>query len=167
MNQVFRDDLVYVISAEEFLWGAALLAITIALHGIGMLLTLHTSKMLKRRLERRRYSFFFGVSILVVAAWMIILVDIVEISVWAGFYVWRDALPNPSVAFYYALVNFTALDSGYLPQRWRLLEGVLAITGMLTFAWSTGVLFTLAQDFQDRALGVDKSRGRPDGPAGS
>jgi hypothetical protein len=51
------------------------------------------------------------------------------------------------------LVNYTTLDSGYLPQRWRLLEGVLAMAGLLTFAWSTGVLFTLAQEFQDRALG--------------
>ena len=72
---------------------------------------------------------------------------------WAGFYVWRGAIPNPSTAFYYALVNYTTLDSGYLPQRWRLLEGVLAMAGLLTFAWSTGVLFTLAQEFQDRALG--------------
>jgi len=87
---------------------------------------------------------------------MIILTNFVEISMWAGFYVLCGAIRNPNVAFYYALVNYTTLDSGYLPQRWRLLEGVLAMAGLLTFAWSTGVLFTLAQEFQDRALGVRK-----------
>ena len=157
MNEILRDDLVYVISTEEILWGGVLLAITIALHGLGMLLTLHVSKGLKRRFERlQSRSFVFGVVVIVVAAWMIILVNFVEISVWASFYVWRGAIQNPSAAFYYALVNYTTLDSGYLPQRWRLLEGVLAMAGLLTFAWSTGVLFTLAQEFQDRALRASK-----------
>jgi hypothetical protein len=159
MNDVLRDDLIYVISAEEVLWGALLLAITIALHGLGMVFTLRASRVLKQWVQRRRsHAFVFGVCILVVAAWMIILVDFVEISVWAWFYVWRGALPSASVAFYYALVNYTTLDSGYLPQRWRLLEGMLAMAGLFTLAWSTGVLFTLAQQFQDQVLGARKSQ---------
>ncbi len=153
MDAVLRDDLAYVLSTEEILWGAALLAVTIAIHGLGMLLTLRMSEALKQRLDRRRGpSLPFGVGILIVAAWTIILTNLVEISLWAAFYVWKDAIRNPSTAFYYALVNYTTLDSGYLPQRWRLLEGVLAMAGLLTFAWSTGVLFMLAQEFQDRAL---------------
>jgi hypothetical protein len=91
-------------------------------------------------------------AVLVVAAWMIVLVNVTEISVWAAFYVWRGALENAHAAFYYALVNYTTLDSGYLPQRWRLLEGILAMSGLLTFAWSTGILLMLAQEFQERAL---------------
>jgi hypothetical protein len=43
--------------------------------------------------------------------------------------VFMGALPNRSVAIYYALVNYTTLDSGYLPQRWHLLEGLLAMAG--------------------------------------
>ena len=167
MNEILRDDLVYVISTEEILWGGMLLAITIALHGLGMVLTLHVSKRLKQRFERlQARSFLFGVVVLVIAAWMIIGVNFIEISVWASFYVWRGAIQNPSTAFYYALVNYTTLDSGYLPQRWRLLEGVLAMAGLLTFAWSTGVLFTLAQEFQDRALGKPR-RDKVDSGAGS
>ena len=159
MNEIFRDDLVYVISTEEILWGGLLLAITIALHGLGMLLTLRVSRGLKQRFERlQSQSFLFGVVLIIIAAWMIVLVNFVEISVWASFYVWRDAIQNPNVAFYYALVNYTTLDSGYLPQRWRLLEGVLAMAGLLTMAWSTGVLFTLAQEFQDRALRTSQPR---------
>jgi hypothetical protein len=150
-------DLTYVVSTEETLWGGALLAITIALHGIGMLLTLRVTRALKRMLEPAQSRHFLaGVAILVVAAWMIIVVNLVEIAVWAGFYVWQGAVANPSAAFYYALVNYTTLDSGYLPQRLRLLEGILAMAGLLTLAWSTGVLFMLAQQFQDRALATDK-----------
>ena len=41
---------------------------------------------------------------------MIIVVNLIEIAVWAGFYVWRDAIHNPSSAFYYALVNYCHLE---------------------------------------------------------
>jgi hypothetical protein len=153
MNELMRDDLVYVISTEEILWGGALLAVTIVVHGLGMLLTMRTSQALEQRFKwLYDRSFGFGVLTIVVCAWMIVLVNLVEIMVWAGFYIWQRAIPNPSVAFYYALVNYTTLDSGYLPRHWRLLEGVLAMAGLLTFAWSTGVLVTLAQQFQQRAL---------------
>src|SRR5512145_1464246 len=103
-------DLQYVISTEEILWGGALLAVTIILHGLGMVLTLRVSMGLKQRFERLSpRPFPFGVAVLVVAAWMIILVNVAEIAVWAGFYVWRGALDNPHAAFYYALVNYTTL----------------------------------------------------------
>jgi hypothetical protein len=165
MNDLLRHDLAYVISTEEILWGGALLAFTIAIHGLGMLLTLHVSRMLKHRFEPlyRRYL-AFGMGILVVAAWLIVLVHCTEILLWASFYVLRGAVQNPSAAFYYALVNYTTLNSGYLPDRWRLLEGVCAMAGLLTFAWSTGVLVTLAQEFQDRAMRASRAGPPRPGP---
>jgi len=42
------------------------------------------------------------------------------------------------------MLNYTTLQAGYLPQRWRLLEGMLGMAGLLTFAWSTSILFSLA-----------------------
>ncbi len=155
------DDLAYVISTEEILWGGALLALTIMIHGLGMVFTLRTCRGLQRWLDRlRSRSMLLSVTVLVVAAWMIVLINVAEISVWAGFYIWRGALENAHAAFYYALVNYTTLDSGYLPQRWRLLEGILAMSGLLTLAWSTGILLVLAQEFQERMLRTDPKRAR-------
>ena len=39
-----------------------------------------------------------------------------------------------------------------LPRHWRLLEAMIASAGLLGFAWSTGVMMTLAQDFQEQQL---------------
>jgi hypothetical protein len=39
-----------------------------------------------------------------------------------------------------------------LPDRWRLLGGMIAIAGVLAFAWSTAVLLALAQRFQYEQL---------------
>ena len=59
---------------------------------------------------------------------------------------------NHSVALYNALLNYTTLQAGYLPQHWHLLEALLGMAGLLTVAWSTGILYMLAQDFQDTQL---------------
>jgi hypothetical protein len=159
MNEivVLGDELHYAISYGEIMWGGLLLALTMVIHGSGMVMTLRVANRLKQTALGKRPSFFFGLGILVVAAWMIILVNLVEVGVWASFYVAVGAIPNPSRAYYYALVNFCTLNSGYLPMHWRLLEGMLGMAGYLTFAWSTGILFTLAQEFQERHVGHKSS----------
>ena len=153
MYQFPQRDLEYVTRVDEVLWGGVLLALTIAIHGVGMLITLRASNGLKDRFEQviLRHP-AIGLCILVVAAWMIVLVNLTEIAVWAAFYVWKGAQPNPFSAYYNAMLNYTTLQAGYLPERWRLLEGMLGMAGLLTFAWSTSILFSMALEFQQKAL---------------
>ena len=159
MDQFLQRDLAYVTRLDEVLWGGMLLALTIAIHGAGMLLTLRASNALKERFEQALSQYpAVGLGILILAAWMIILINLTEVMVWAGFYVWKGAQPNPFSAFYNALLNYTTLQAGYLPLRWRLLEGMLGMAGLLTFAWSTSVLFSLAQKFQEQALLIARQR---------
>jgi hypothetical protein len=42
--------------------------------------------------------------------------------------------------------------------RWRLLEGMISVAGLLTFAWSTRIMPTPAQEFQDRRMMLLKQR---------
>ena len=88
---------------------------------------------------------------------------LVEVFAWAGFLHWKRALPSISSAYYLSLLDYTTLGCEYdLPVSWRLLEGMIAISGLMTFAWSTGVLFALAQEFQTRVL-HRKDRPAPSG----
>ena len=153
MDHFSPRDLEYVIRVDEVVWGGALLAVTIVIHGVGMLLTLRATNAIKDRATepRSRYP-AVAMGILILAAWMIILTNLFEVMVWAGFFVWKEAQPNIFSAFYNALLNYTTLAAGYLPLRWRLLEGMLGMGGLITFAWSTSVLFTLAQEFMELAL---------------
>jgi hypothetical protein len=65
----------------------------------------------------------------------------------------RDAFPTTSAAYYYSLLQYTTAGSELsLPDRWRLLGGMIAIAGVLAFAWSTAVLLALAQRFQHEQL---------------
>jgi len=152
----------YVSRFEEIAWGVTLVAIIIMLHGLGMVWTLRGIHGLKRRLGPN-LNMAGSLFVLVIAAWLITVTHLVEVFAWAAFLVWKGAMPNGSMAYYLALLDYTTLGCEYdLPAKWRLLEGMIAISGLMTFAWSTGVLFALAQEFQDRVL----RRGVPTAPGG-
>ncbi|HET6981601.1 MAG TPA: hypothetical protein VFI53_05635 [Myxococcaceae bacterium] len=142
----------YVARLEEIAWGVALVAIIMVLHGLAMVWTLRAVHGVKTRLGPN-VGLAWSLFVLVVAAWMITVSHLVEVFAWAGFIYWKRALPNMSMAYYLSLLDYTTLGCEYdLPANWRLLEGMIAISGLMTFAWSTGVLFALAQEFQTRVL---------------
>jgi hypothetical protein len=149
----------YVTSLEEVFWGGTLVAVTMIVHGFGMLAILRIVLRLKERFARLP-SIASGISVLVLASWLILVVHLLEVFAWAGFFHWRDAVntgtntpATASLCYYFALMDYTTLGSDYnLRVCWRLLEGMIAVAGLLTFAWSTGVLLTLAQEFQDQQL---------------
>jgi multisubunit Na+/H+ antiporter MnhG subunit len=141
----------YVISLDEAMWGSLLVAITMAIHGTGMFGILRIIDLLKERFAPVE-SFLAGLGLVILASLLIVVTNVVEVIVWASFFLVQGAQPNHSVAMYNALLNYTTLQAGYLPQHWHLLEALLGMAGLLTVAWSTGILYMLAQDFQDTQL---------------
>lgn len=79
-----------------------------------------------------------------VAGWMI-LIHLIEITIWALFYVWRDAMPDLPSALYFSAVTYTTTGYGdlVLPENWRLVGAVEALTGILMCGWSTGFFFAV------------------------
>jgi hypothetical protein len=152
------DQSSYVISLDEIFWGGILVAITMAMHGFGMLLVHRVNYAIKQWIGKRT-GILANLLPVIFASWMIMLVHLIEVAVWAGFFLWRGAFPNHSLAYYFSLNEYTTVGSNFnLPLHWRLLEGMLAMTGLLTFAWSTGVLITLAQEFQELRLQLFRQR---------
>ena len=74
-----------------------------------------------------------------VSAWIIFL-HLIEISLWALVYVWRKAMPAADAALYFSAVTYTTTGYGdlVLPEAWRLVGGIEALTGILLCGWSTG-----------------------------
>jgi hypothetical protein len=148
----------YVTSLEELFWGAMLVAITMAMHGFGMLAVLRVHYAIKQWIGKKT-GVMAGLFPVILASWTIMLVHLTEVGVWAGFFLWKGAFPNRSLAYYFSLNEYTTVGSNFnLPLHWRLLEGMIATAGLLTFAWSTGILITLAQEFQDQRIQLFKQR---------
>ena len=76
------------------------------------------------------------------AAWMILL-HLLEITVWGVYYLSRDAMPDLQSALYFSAVTYTTTGYGdlVLPPEWRLLGAIEALTGILMCGLSTGFFF--------------------------
>ena len=159
MNDVtFVNPPPYVTSMDEMFWGGILVAISLTMHGVAMLYTLRINTAYKMRYAKSP-SFVTGMIALILASWMITAAHILEVIMWAGFFQWQHCFVNFSTAVYFSLNEYTTVGSAFnLPQNWRLLEGMIATAGLLGFAWSTGVLLTLAQEFQEQQLELLKQR---------
>jgi len=148
---------IYVIKLDEVMWGGLLVAITMAIHGTGMFAILRITDSLKERYAPRE-SFVGGLGLIIFASLLIIVTNIIEVMVWTVFFFVEGAQTNHSIAFYNAMLNYTTLQAGYLPQRRHLLEPLLGMAGLLTVAWSTGILYMLAQDFQNNQMRMRKQQ---------
>ena len=142
----------YVTTLEEVLWGGMLVVTTMTAHGFGMMAILRVSEVVKHWIAKKK-GFIPGLFPVILASWMIMVLHLAEVMIWAAFFLWKGAFPNRSVAYYFSLNEYTTVGSNFnLPLHWRLLEGMIATAGLLTFAWSTGILLTLAQEFQDQQM---------------
>jgi len=75
----------------------------------------------------------------------LLLVHLIEISVWGLFYFGQGCMPDAESAFYFSGVTYTTVGYGdlVLPKAWRMLAPLEAMTGILMCGLSTGLFFAL------------------------
>ena len=127
----------------------SLMALCVAIHAAGVSWALQRLRLLPRETLRFWAStrLFVGVSV-----W-IVLLHLAEISVWAVFYLWRNAMPDLPSALYFSAVTYTTTGYGdlVLVEGWRLLGAVEALTGILMCGWSTGFFFAIVNRLYEAA----------------
>lgn len=122
---------------KQLLIAWALMASSVAIHASGIVAGLMA---IRRRQGRISWNLLF----VALAGW-IILLHVSEIIVWAAVYAWRGAMPDLGAAMYFSAVTYTTTGYGdlVLPQSWRLVGAVEALTGILMCGWSTGFFFAV------------------------
>ena len=125
---------------QHLLIAAGLVALTVAVHAAGFGLVLGT--VVKRHVAPP--SGAWGITwLLIRLAWLLMLIHIVEISLWALFYLWQQCLPDAESAFYFSGVTYTTIGYGdvVLEKPWRLLAPLEGLTGILMCGLSAGLFF--------------------------
>ena len=76
-----------------------------------------------------------------VSLWVLAVITI-DVWLWAFVYYFLGALPTLETSVYFSLVVFTTLGLGdvILPMEWRILTGMEAANGFLTFGLMTALL---------------------------
>jgi hypothetical protein len=119
---------------------ALLVAITVTVHAAGFGLVLSRLVHTRHAPPSRAGPITW---LLIRMAWLLILIHVAEITVWALFYWWRQCLPDAGSAFYFSGVTYTTLGYGdlVLPEQWRLLAPIEGLTGILMCGLSAGLFF--------------------------
>jgi Ion channel len=135
--------------------GWALMALCVVVHAIGLTFAM-------RWLRHRRIAaqqFWPWTWLFIRLAGWIVLLHLMEITLWALFYWWKDAMPDMQSAFYFSAVTYTTTGYGdlVLPREWHLVGGIEALTGILMCGWSTGFFFALLS----RMFEADRTQAAP------
>jgi len=132
----------------KLLDAACLMALCVTIHAIGLTIAFRYAK---RRPELLAGHFWPSTWTLIRVAGWTVLLHLVEIAVWAAFYVWKQAMPDFPTAGYFSAVTYTTTGYGdlVLPEAWRLVGGVEALTGILMCGWSTGFFFAIGSRMHD------------------
>jgi len=103
--------------------------------------------------------------LLIRLVWMLIVCHVIEITIWALFYVWTKSFPDLETAFYFSGVTYTTVGYGdfVLPPRWRVLGAVEALTGILMCGLSASAFFAVNQRiytvfFKSNQTSTDRGR---------
>jgi voltage-gated potassium channel Kch len=126
---------------SKLLIGWSLMAVCVLLHAVGVSSIVRS---FRSRLPAGQQLWPWTRLFIRVAGW-IVLLHLVEITVWALFYLWQRAMPDLQAAVYFSAVTYTTTGYGdvLLPKEWQLLGAIEALTGILMCGWSTGFFFAV------------------------
>ena len=121
---------------------AALVAITVIIHAGGLGLVLSHVLQSTVRPDTRFWPITW---LLIRIAWLLIVIHVFEIAVWALFFWWENCLPDMESSFYFSGVTYATIGYGdiVLPEEWRLFGPIEGLTGILMCGLSTAFFFVI------------------------
>ncbi len=126
-----------------------LVSACVTIHGLGMMLGLRWLTRAWPRRERH-ISLPHTFWILIRVVFGLLLLHLLQITVWALFYHLRGCFQSFDTSFYYSATSYSTAGYGDVipPATWRVYGAIEAVTGVLMFGWSTGVLFSVVNHLQ-------------------
>jgi len=139
---------------ENWTWGLSLIALTIAMHGAGVILMAFAGVSIRARIENRNHVHLRHVAAIqigLIGAVGLLLAALhgVEAVLWAAAYWWLGALNSPTDAILYSVDSMSTLGASglTLEPHWRLIDALEAMDGMLLFGISTAYIFAMVQAY--------------------
>jgi voltage-gated potassium channel len=108
-----------------------------------------------RSLKKRRHTGLLRAWWIMMRILVILLsLHVLEVVLWAQFYVWSRCFSDLETACYFSLLTYTTLGQGdvLLPHAWRIAGACEAMVGVLMFGLSTAALVTFSRYVQDATM---------------
>jgi hypothetical protein len=133
-----------VMPAADVVLGGAMLIVIMLMHATGVRATsnhvLRRSSVLMAQPTRWRADLLMSSTVLALLA-----LHLLELFVWAAALVYSGLVPDWRMAGFFAGNTYTTIGYGtlILPDGWKMLTPIIAISGLFTFGWSGSVLVDL------------------------
>lgn len=142
---------------QQILFALALASVTVVIHAIGTVYFVIPASGVWRDLTASA-SVPRPAWILIRLVSLLLILHLVEVSVWAAAYTIGNVLPDFETSLYYSLKSYTTVGYGdVLPSvSWRLLGPIEAAVGILMLGWSTSIIVAAVQRIYNTRLPSSK-----------
>lgn len=148
-----------VMPVPDFFFGGGMLMLIVLIHAAGL-------RVLANRFEKRVQTLGIMHSTWrpdVLMGWVVflmLLLHLVEIWVWAAALVYSGLVDNWRAAGFFAANTYTTVGYGnfLLPDGWHMLAPIIAISGLFTLGWTGSVLVEIVRRCQEIRTAAYKAR---------
>ena len=126
----------------KLLMASCLVAATVMIHAAGLGIALSRVSRANAQTDTRFWPITW---LLIRVAWLLIVIHLLEIAVWALFFWWQNCLPDARSSFYFSGVTYATIGYGdlVLPKEWQLFGPLEGLTGILMCGLSTAFFFII------------------------
>jgi len=135
-----------VMPAADLFFGGAMLVFIILVHAAGVRAV--TSHVATRSAAIMRRPTLWRVDLLMGSiVFMLLALHLTEMIIWAAALVYSNLVADWRSAGFFAGNTYTTVGYGnfILPNGWRMLAPIIAMSGLFTFGWSGSVLVDFVQ----------------------
>lgn len=155
------------IPVEVLLFGGVMLVIVVLIHGAGLGRIVGRYHRKAALFKEKKWNPHLATGIFASAILLMLALHITEACIWGLVLKWSGLVPNLRDSVYFSANTYTTIGYGkmILPESWRELSPIMAISGLFTFAWTTGEMFTIVGPHRELvAYLIDHRRQRPRHP---
>jgi hypothetical protein len=139
---------------ENWIWGLSLIALTMVIHGTGVLWISLADASIRVRIDRqnhlkRRHAVEFIIGLVGVVGLLLAALHGIEAALWAVAFWWLGALNSLADALLYSIDSISTRGASglMLDRQWRLMGALEAVDGMLLFGISAAYVFAVMQTY--------------------
>jgi uncharacterized membrane protein YidH (DUF202 family) len=139
-----NDDLFRATAGElalQLVTAVVLVALMIVIHSIGLIEMSRRLHLRQEELEDRKFD-YSAVMLMVGLGSLLVLLHVVEIVIFALFYMAVGALTTLESALYYSASSYSTLGAAtpFFASEWRLVGAIEAVMGFILIGWSTAFM---------------------------
>ncbi len=119
-----------------------LVALTVAVHALGLAVLLRRLQLSPHEMPQTLLPVTW---MLVRVVWILLLLHVAAVSLWALFYLRWGLFPDAESAFYFSGVTYATIGYGdlVLPPPWRIFSPIQGLTGILMCGFSGAFFFAV------------------------